>query len=155
MENKYYTPKIEEFHIGFEYEQIPSFTDGTVKNQEEFENGIFEKRICRIGDSPYIDRALNGVNANNGRGGVRVKYLDKEDIESLGFNKIEDDCFNLSIKEYRGRLNQEVRILIRQTILIYLAMDMNHNDKDNLVLFTGNIKNKSELIKLLIQLGIK
>jgi len=82
---KYYTPKIGEFHVGFEYEHIPGFTDGTVKSQEEFDKGVFEKEVFRVGDGPYINRALNGRNAANGRAGIRVKYLDEEDIHSLMF----------------------------------------------------------------------
>lgn len=127
--DKYYTPEIEEFYIGFEYE-------------------ICYDELWFVRNIPFYP-LVKDIQYK-----YRVKYLDKEDIESLGFSRISDDCFNLPIKEYRGRLNQEIRILIRQTVLIYLAMDMNYNDKDNLVLFTGNIKNKSELIKLLKQLNI-
>lgn len=135
--DKYYTPEREEFCWGFEYE-----------SEEDPRTGIWEKQVVGGWSKfKYFD--------NDSDVDYRVKYLDKEDIESLGFNQITDDCFSLPIKEYRGRLNQEVRILIRQTILIYLAMDMNYMDKDNLVLFTGNIKNKSEFIKLLKQLGIE
>ena len=136
MESKYYTPEIEEFHVGFEYE----YFDGTDDN---------EKLLFEINGKIPLEIIKNWIQNNK----VRVKYLDKKDIERLGFIQITDDCFNFPIKEFRGRLNQEVRILVRDTILIYLAMEI--GDKDNIVLFTGTIKNKSELKKLMQQLNIK
>ena len=152
MENKYYTPEIEEFHVGFEYEHLAKgylwfLNGGGPKDtwmKETFSGGAGqdgESEVCEL-DTLIDDKA------------VRVKHLDREDIESLGFTQITDDCFNISIKEYRGRLSQEVRILFRKTILIYLAMDLDLGDKDNLVLFTGTIKNKSELKVLLKQIGV-
>ena len=142
--DRFYVPNISEFHVGFECEKVIPHTDGG--HQISLTNIDQKSFIIRdVFDMPTDGAALSWF---------RVKYLDKEDIESLGFNQLSDDCFNLPIKEYRGRLNQEVRILIRQTVLIYLAMDMNYSDKDNLVLFTGNIKNKSELKKLMYQLNI-
>ena len=87
MDDKYYTPEIEEFHVGFEYEQKPSFTDGTVKTQEDFDREKWKKRIFKVGYGPYINRALYGRNRDKGICGIRVKYLDREDIESLGFKE--------------------------------------------------------------------
>ena len=150
--NKYYTPEIEEFFVGFEYEVF--------QKGEPYDSNYMYLVAPQENDAWYKFTYPDPFLGNNLKRmfeiyKIRVKYLDKEDIESLGFNQIANDCFNLSIKEYRGRLNQEIRILVRQTILIYLAMDMNYKDKNNLVLFTGNIKNKSELIKLLKQLGIE
>jgi hypothetical protein len=110
--------------------------------KEEYINGV-----GRDGESDYQE-IMNMLDNDE----VRVKHLNKEDIASFGFKQITDDCYHLPVKEFRGRLNQEVRILVRKTILIYLAMDI--TDKDNIVLFTGTIKNKSELKKLMNQLGI-
>lgn len=142
--NKYYTPSLEEFHVGFEYE-YETWTKGKWEKSEIEEYG-------EGGDTGhgYSISLEDKIEDNK----IRVKYLDKEDIENLGFTQITDDCFNLPIKEYRGRLNQEVRVLVRETILIYLALDSNLGDKDNIVLFTGTIKNKSELKTLLKWLGI-
>jgi hypothetical protein len=145
--DKYYEPDLEEFHQGFEYERWSSSAytpEKYIKEIFEFvdKNDIWDDDITNMLACAY-----------NGGDTLRVKYLDKEDIESLGFTQIAGDCFNLPIKEYRGRLNDEVRILFRKSILIYLAM--NSNDKDNVVLFTGIVKNKSELIKLLKQLKIE
>jgi hypothetical protein len=132
MRNKYYTPKIEEFHIGFEYEwKNPNDVGWTKENSPS-----------EITPENYEEQTH----------GLRVKYLDKEDILSLNFKQISDDCYNLDITAFRGRQNQEVRVLVRESVIIYLAMDL--NDKDNIVLFAGNIKNKSEFRVLLKQLNI-
>ena len=139
--DKYYTPKIEEFHVGFEYE-----------SEEMSKCGSSTEMVKSVINTPRD--IINAFDFNDWHSSVRVKYLNKEDIESLGFTQITNDCFDLPIKEYRGRINQEIRLLIGKTVLIYLAMDMKYNDKENLILFTGNIKNKSELKKLLKQLNI-
>jgi hypothetical protein len=131
MENKYYTPAIEEFHVGFEYEW---------KNEDG--NWIKENSPTEITVEGYDEQTY----------GLKVKYLDKEDIESLGFKQITNDCYNLPVKEFRGMLDQEVRILVKDTILIYLAQKLNESNTH--VLFTGYIKNKSELKIILKQLNI-
>ena len=57
MGNKYYTPSIEEFHIGFEYEYKRRFMDGTVKTKEQFDNAEWLKNIsCTLNDLPYVER---------------------------------------------------------------------------------------------------
>jgi hypothetical protein len=132
MRSKYYTPKIEEFHIGFEYEwKNPDDTDWTK-----------ESSPSEITPENYEEQAQ----------GLRVKFFDKEDILNLNFQQISDDCYNLDVAHFRGLQNQEVRILVRESVIIYLAM--NSEDKDNIVLFAGNIKNKSEFRVLLKQLNI-
>lgn len=127
MERKYYTPHTEEFYIGFEYET------------DYLKNGKWIKR--KLG----IDRASDffeycykeGSNSD-----LRVKLLDKEDIESLGFTYLHETSF---------LFNSRFHLTLNETYI---------NISDNLyngtrVIFDGVIKSKSELQKLLIQLGIK
>lgn len=143
---KYYTPEIEEFHAGFEYEY---FTKNWVNNK-------YQLTWCKLKfnkDEDFnvsIDDTAYFIETNQ----IRVKYLDDEDVISLGFNQITHDCFNLDVPLYRGREKQEVRLIIRQTVLIYLAQDEKYKDTDTTNLFTGTIKNKSELKRLLKQLQI-
>ena len=87
---------------------------------------------------------------------VRVKYLDQEDIEDLGFISYSSDINFKHIAEYRGLVDQKIMIVRRQTILICIGDYKESNDNyDNYkTIFTGYIKNKSELIKLLKQLDI-
>jgi hypothetical protein len=134
---KHYVPEIEEFHVGFEYERR-HLGDNWISDTwlfHQFSEGRF------LANLSYAES-------------IRVKYLDDEDVISLGFNQITHDCFNLNVPLYRGREQQEVRLIIRQTVLIYLAQDAKYNDTDTTNLFTGTIKNKSELKKLLTQLQI-
>jgi len=70
MKNKYYTPTIEEFHVGFEYE----YQDGVDKDNKD----VWKKTICTKSDFRYLSK----TKIKDFR---RVKYLDREDIESLGF----------------------------------------------------------------------
>jgi hypothetical protein len=135
MENKYYQPQIEEFRVGFEYEQlsINPQEDITVSNEIKYEK-------CKFPD-PFLGYRLDRLNLSN----IRVKYLDKEDIESLGFYQITNNCFNLPINE-----DNELRILFKDNeILIYFA------DRYSDLLFQGTIKNLSELKVLLKQLFIE
>jgi hypothetical protein len=75
MKDKYYTPGIEEFHVGFEYERINGTTWETAKiNQHDFSSLL-----------SYKDEENEFDEINKKIREVRVKYLDKEDIESLGF----------------------------------------------------------------------
>lgn len=69
MENKYYTPEIEEFHIGYKYE---------ITNGNEWVSKIFSKEDLK---SFLYEKLENGINQKY----IRTKYLDKEDIESLGW----------------------------------------------------------------------
>jgi len=148
MERKsnYYTPKIEEFHIGFEYEMFtPSFNpEGYRWKKMEFDCNTFEYMIDTEdgGERPF-DMYNEGSKEL-----IRVKYLDREDIESFGFNLDPSGERYYELGEYQLHVNSvdmnEMKIYL-STITIY---------SDSGVIFNGTIKNKSEFKKLLIQLGI-
>jgi hypothetical protein len=129
--NKYYTPEIEEFHVGFEFEV--NYTDeGWLK--EIFCNGT-GKNI----DS--IAKLVSFLGRTNFEDAYRVKYLDKEDIESLRFEQLylpyefKKDWYRL-IKQHEEHH--------------YIITDDRCQDH----IFVGIIKNKSELKKLLKQLNV-
>jgi len=69
--DKYYTPKLEEFHVGFEFEAQ------NILDRQEWINKV----IIYGKDISYKEIAIKHKE-------VRVKYLDKDDIEDLGFTKI-------------------------------------------------------------------
>lgn len=154
---KYYTPSIEEFHVGFEYEAKERFGDGTVKTQEDFDNAEWIKLPMAECELPYIERMLNGRNAANGLCGVRVKYLDREDIESFKFEH--DQTTKDGAYFYFGHLMSDKHYCLNApnarlskgedytSIYIY---DVNDNGNH----FEVTIKNKSELSRLLKQLSI-
>lgn len=116
MENNkyYYTPTIEEFHIGFEYELLTDHHDIWDSYQIEDKHDLFD--------------ALTET--------TRVKYLDQSDIESLGWKK-EENCF----------VKNNYKLYLYGNTHIQIQSSGNLN-------FNGTIKNKSELKKLMQQLGI-
>lgn len=141
MESKYYIPKIEEFHIGFECEYYNNHAEKFIPiiiDSSNFELNSMDGSF----DDDYV-LSYNYSRPNK----FRVKYLDREAIEFFGF-ETEDlgDCYNLQIGfDLFG--------------LYPFRFDTGNNNsykitKDNETLFHGIIKNKSELKKLLIQLEI-
>jgi hypothetical protein len=126
MTKEYYTPTIEEFHIGFEYEWLD-------------ENKMWIKSFCpeEISVEGFDEQTY----------GLRVKYLDREDIESLGFNTEDNgECYNkTNAFDIYGLYPWEWNKGIQNQYKIILNGD---------TLFLGIIKNKSELKVLLKQLNI-
>ena len=126
-ESKYYTPTIEEFHVGFGYEWL--------NDDNEW---VKEDTPIEITVEGYEEQAY----------GLRVKALDREDIESLGWER------TIADKVYRkGRF------------LLYYHEDgddgcvlISENKTNSILkgerLFFGTIKNKSELKRILNQLEI-
>ena len=126
---KYYTPKIEEFHVGFEFEAF-------VTKQIGWRN------ISLRADGRHLDMVINELKSDR----IRVKYLDQEDIESLGWEYVE----TLTLKGTRLRysFNNFILDYIPSNNLLALLED-NFSCRFNCVL-----KNKSELRKLMKQLNI-
>jgi len=124
MENKYYTPTIEEFHVGATFEYL---RNGTW--YEDITNDLFE---CH---DIWKDHEAE-------RHPVRVKYLDREDIEECGFkfdwgneNQYESNGWALYPDNYTDK-----RIEIWSP----------HTSE---IVFCGTIKNKSELKRVLKMIG--
>jgi hypothetical protein len=130
MENKYYTPTIEEFHVGFECEICDSNNDWSIA-----------KSTLTSFDTDYLVEVIQKKRA-------RVKYLDREDIESLGWisTTVSDGAnylmggFYFNITDNQGH---------KWDVSIY-SMDETNSQFH----FLGRIKNKSELKKLMQQLQI-
>ena len=125
MENRYYTPALEEFHIGFEYEQ---------KIGED--NWEYRKIKDRY---DLFDACMNIA---------RVKYLDQSDIESLGFEHKQyvperNICLNFEYKEWY------LNYWFGEIPNVEIRRD-GYDDG-----FFGKCKNKSELKRILNQLNIK
>ncbi len=79
MTEKYYTPSIEEFHVGFEY--------------EFFHNNEWRKQTFSLIDGWPKDLKDS-----------KVKYLDQEDIEGLQWNKEDGKFFFIENEKYIYRL---------------------------------------------------
>lgn len=139
MEEKYYTPKIEEFHVGFEFEYNNKH-NGWEKDSMKFPNNyafLFDVRT-------HEDI-------------IRVKYLDREDIESLGWEldqTVKGDSFFYH-KNYNMMSEIEPCLCFtpKQEMNIHIYdVSSPLNTKDYTALL--KIKNKSELKKLMKQLNI-
>jgi hypothetical protein len=148
MVDKYYVPDISEFHVGFECERLTS------KDSTDWQPYI-------VTSATWSSNAMWCMIRDEGEL-FRVKYLDREDIESLGwvYKSYTDD-----VRDAGGNWAKQTRsgyfkgdwylsyyndsfqhcIMIRETeeLSEYPAMR-----------FLGTIKNKSELKVLLKQLGI-
>lgn len=144
-EPKYYTPTLEEFHVGFEFElEIERATSANnIKN-------IFLP--CTFGNNQDGGEAwelLSGYAVHNkdsilavirdavNNDKVRVKYLDREDIESLGWEKYGANF-----------IKPGANLLLHADGSIMIL-------KGDFPVFSGIIKNKSELKRLMKQLQKK
>ncbi len=142
-EPKYYTPTIEEFHVGFEYEVIA----------EDF--GI-DSLLWLKHNNPYrIEILKNFIESND----VRVKYLDREDIESLGWEP--DFERSWCVTNFKDSYDRHICFKKKNAGLIYridkgFVTIKNENQYLQLLIegSTYKIKNKSELKKLMQQLNI-
>ena len=142
MENKYYTPTIDEFCVGFRFE---------VLNNEIWE--WQHMNASRLQEINFDD------NTNN-MSKYRVKYLDKTDIESLGFVDIHKGTDRSSIDRcYKYQLQKVISNKYEPIPTYKILCDLHYYpDKLGIIYIGGlcdfKIKNKSELVKLLKMLGI-
>jgi len=153
---KYYQPSIEEFHVGFEFEKRE---DGQWKKYGSFD---FEFSL---------ERTYWGITSKN----IRVKYLDREDIESFGFENanVLDDERLLFFKDFTSERGIEScgLLYIPQTNWVLLYSNIKQADgvlqggyvielPENKITvtggtrFCGTIKNRSELKRVLTQIGV-
>jgi hypothetical protein len=123
--NKYYTPEISEFHVGFEFEK-------------EWVDGSWSKETLEVDDLKDIEEEMLPI--------TRVKFLDKEDIESLGFietNYLENTDYCITFEKVNKYSISEITYWYKDNYIeIYKAQDSDTQ-------FQGNIRNKSELKKIL------
>jgi len=128
----YYTPSIEEFYVGFEYEQMFKIEESIIP--EEVGQPMWVRQTCKKDD---FNKVTNPIMTKY----LRVKHLDKSDIVSLGWVEKENTkhCYNY--------LNWSLCIT-GEGILISL----DGADSNEMEFF---VKNKSELSKIMKFLNIK
>lgn len=141
--NKYYTPTLDEFFIGFEYE---GYRDEFCPDHNK---EWIDLSFGRWTSPRSHEKLLELIETNK----IRVKYLDKEDMELLFKNKLEytviefeeDNVFEFSF--YKSGC------IITVLYTYYDKMISFYSDDD--CIFKGIISNISELKKLLPQLIIE
>lgn len=152
-QNKYYTPEIEEFHVGFEFERTYSepynsewhkCTAVGIDLTSRHPNYLTLKDI----HNTYQPSIVSVKNV------FRVKYLDREDIESLGWSSYID-----------GKEPTKMSGSVLFSIGPFFRLEWNPSTRKILVMvindtltptvkFHGTIKNKSELKRILKMLGV-
>ena len=134
VRSAYYTPDIEEFHHGFEYE---IFEDWRVQEEKTWHKQVF-------GQDGDDQERLGYVHASNLKM-FRVKHIDRE------------DCLLLGLKEKIWGNGGGYFEKGNYTIGIYgtgLFCTVSQNDYgNNIMRFSGYLKNKSELKRVLQQVG--
>lgn len=139
---KYYTPSIEEFHVGFEF-QVKTSTGMWISSAAN--NLSMIRDIVETFESKEI----------------RVKYLDKEDIDSLGWlgvipgNVVDKDQYNVThwvTDKYKDSFQLLQYYYPIGGHAYYISFGNPEKDKP---LFEGIVKNKSELKRLMKQLNIE
>ena len=135
MTKEYYTPRIEDFYVGFEFVLW-------------LNNSYWSKP--RVWDYKTTD-SLKQIEQDINNQQVKVKYLDKEDIESLGFRRdmIKNTLVNNFIF-YKDNISLSFDNQINDLKISVLTKSKRTCD-----LFVGHIKNISELKVLLKQLEIE
>lgn len=152
-QEKYYTPNISEFHVGFEAYIKPELIripDLIHSNRAENVEEKFEFIKTTVNAPDILHYSLNPdlIKTN-----VRIKHLDQEDIESLGWT-----CDSNSSDFSTYSLNSEKTY---NTFISACFGYKRHSSRyitiqnDNGILFKGIINNKSELKKVMEMLGIK
>lgn len=149
---KYYQPELEEFHVGFEYE---IFEDWDIQPEKTWHSQIYGSHGINPENMGYV--------SPNVLKDIRVKYLDEQDIKDLGwelqgetpspytgkplktFKITKQVGFNTG-SDYYLETTDSNKIMI--TIFEYSSYGGGKEEMS----FT--IKNKSELKKLMKQLGI-
>lgn len=152
IDKKFYVPSIEEFHVGFEYEEYTNY------------DGVPKYRSCIYGTEGN-SWDFKSMAFRLERHDFRVKCLDKEDIESLGwvFDRTQFDILEIfefnrtTIDSIASKfiltLNTKEKFLVIEYKEEYLYTPI-AEDFTIYKIFTGKIKNKSELKKLMQQLNI-
>lgn len=183
MENKYYTPAIEEFYEGFEFELGLETTEFKVRMSEEgypvrcsdkqtttewitkkYEVSDFIGKKYKVSDLSGIICANEELLEITGLhtlqhyldiGKIRVKHLDVQDVKSLGFTKIETipHWFEIKSKKHIGSYRLIYTVMERIN-WIGVTIEYFHEDFKDTLVRGITIKNKSELKRLLNQLNI-
>lgn len=149
--SKYYTPELEEFYVGFEFEM--RVVSHRAHQDELIREEVFMpcvwKAFTNLKDVFNVEYDSLGEHLKTTvPDSVRVKYLDREDIESLGFRIYQEGSnFYVYLKD------NQLTLHLNPEYPNKIELRYNHHSW-KYGQFLGTIKNKSELKKVLKMLGI-
>ena len=164
--SKYYEPDIGEFHVGFEYEvyvyEHPITGHGMFRGRKN-SNKHWDKRTVTA--EPFKTHCLSSyqderVSYHLKNENLRVKHLDQEDVESLGFSfkgKSHRSFFDMEcdfdLPDTDSFKCTKLKIQLDEKYRTVKIEGEINKGSDPEVFFSGRCKNKSELIKNLKQAG--
>lgn len=133
-EARYYVPKIEEFHVGFYFQRYGN--DYETEQVDQYDWHVYD-------DLLHMDE-------------VRVKYLDREDIEAEGWQKQTDTqvtCYEIWVgrRLYEMRKSHPEYYGEDKYVIDFIEKEGKGN---RFTCFSGTIKNRSELRKVMEMLGV-
>lgn len=133
--DKYYIPEIEELHVGFECE-FTQFAGPGLPN-------TWGKMI--INSNILSQHQVGNMETFLATDCIRVKYLDREDVKSLGFGIDQRGDWS---KRF-GDTDIYISFHTGPERPIWVEITKENGD----MLFDGQLKNKSELKRILKQIG--
>jgi len=155
MEEKYYTPDVSEFCIGLKFYAKQKQNDKSTSLAWVRDDNIYPWEITKDNYGEVFEYLHYG----DLRESAVVKYLDKEDIESLGFEAMMDS-FNKHIGENqykatskKGNFNKLKWLSKHDDKICLHFVDDFKDDGNNNCYVAFTIKNKSELKKVLKMIG--
>jgi len=168
--DKYYVPKISEFHVGFECERYWTGSVISIKGQKVFDDTekttgwhkVVVRKNFKDTEEGWEYTDFHDIIYDIEDSDVRVKYLDREDIESFKFKKKDAigyvNEYNLTsvVSKAWGARGGMIRLKTIYTIIhfddhITISEECGEIG-DNL--FKGICKNKSQLKQLLTWIAI-
>lgn len=150
MNELFYVPSIEEFHVGFEFE-VAKIDEWYIRNKIEQEFAFWEKKtVTNDMDMKGLEEQLLPI------GSVRVKSLEMDDITDCIPGLEYEKSRNAYFMDYPEVI---LWIVPENDSLVMIGFERKQDVdpvalKPNLPSFYGKIRNKSELKVLLKQLGI-
>ena len=150
MENKYYQPKIEEFHIGFRFEFKSTLTT-YIPNQEPI---VRTDWLEAVTSTDFPNLTIPMIDAIIEEGNIRVKALDEADIIEAGWKYSKRTISVSNDRQYYSLGRYECHYSNKQyedgLFRIYREYA-----EDGEYLFEGKIQNYNELLKVMEMLDIK
>lgn len=135
-EPKYYTPELWEFHVGFEFEYLTP--NGSYKI------GNWDDKLIDHGElntfTDEIEKTAHSI--------CRVKFLDREDIESLGWKDVGQDEYQIDVKD--SAFSWQLEKAHDDVLQSFWRL----NTEDNSQIIWLQIRNKSELARVMKMVGI-
>ena len=155
----HYTPTMEEFHIGFEYEYK---THGGVRYSKEHMDALpwIKETVSSFQDIPYIERSLTGLMASeDGIECIRVSYVTMGDIK----NELSDPAPLPSGSVYTymkggyGKFGQSILKITynEKSRALHIQSTANVDEDWVIVHYNGNLQNINELRKIFKLCNIK